>query len=111
MAATLGGRKFGVTKGTADVVNTRRVGSCTSGLATFGDRLDDFRCQMAEPQNPADMSLIELETSWEMLCRLRGWRCLIRTRRMAELTPFLLRIWYRSEVRRRNAVFCCCLVR
>src|SRR5260221_412799 len=24
-----------------------------------------------------------------MLRRLRGWRCLIRTRRMAELTPFL----------------------
>src|SRR6516225_8654526 len=24
-----------------------------------------------------------------MLCRLRGWRCLIRMRRMAELTPLL----------------------
>ena len=34
-----------------------------SGLATFGDRLNDIRCQIAEPQNPADMSLIELETS------------------------------------------------
>jgi len=50
-----------VTKGTADIVNTRRVGSYTSGLATFGDRLNDIRCQIAEPQNPADMSLIELE--------------------------------------------------
>jgi len=33
------------------------------GLATFVDRLNDIRCQIAEPQNPADMSLIELETS------------------------------------------------
>jgi hypothetical protein len=32
-------------------------------LTTFGDRLNDIRCQIAEPQNPADMSLIELETS------------------------------------------------
>jgi len=29
-----------------------------SGLATFGDRPNDIRCQIAEPQNPADMSLI-----------------------------------------------------
>jgi hypothetical protein len=34
-----------------------------SGLATFGDRLNNIRCQIAEPQNPADMSLIELEAS------------------------------------------------
>jgi len=34
-----------------------------SGLSTFGDRLNDIRCQITEPQNPADMSLIELETS------------------------------------------------
>jgi hypothetical protein len=34
-----------------------------SGLATFGDRLNNIRRQIAEPQNPADMSLIELETS------------------------------------------------
>ena len=34
-----------------------------SGQATFGGRLNDIRCQIAEPQNPADMSLIESETS------------------------------------------------
>jgi hypothetical protein len=41
----------------------------------------DIRCQIAEPQNPADMSLIELETSWDMLRGLRGWRCLKETHR------------------------------
>ena len=37
-------------------------------------------------RNAAGESLLDLI---EMLRRLRGWRCLIRTRRMAELTPFL----------------------
>ena len=32
-------------------------------LATFDDRLDDVGRQIAEPQNPADMGVVELELS------------------------------------------------
>src|SRR5215475_11905026 len=55
-------------------------------LATFGDRLNDIRCQIAEPQNPADRASLSWKLPERMLRRLRGWRRLIRTRRMAELT-------------------------
>jgi hypothetical protein len=38
------------------------------GLATFDDRLNDVGRQIAEPQDPADMGLIELELSGDRCC-------------------------------------------
>jgi hypothetical protein len=37
-----------------------------SRLATFDDRLNDVGRQIAEPQDPADMGLVELELSGDL---------------------------------------------
>ena len=38
-----------------------------SGLATFGDRLNDIRCQIAEPQYSTHMGIAELEALRDLL--------------------------------------------